>query len=89
MVHQGSIFVGDLKSTDEATAIFNASAAAGNTSALLTQAVDNIFGMSVANIKPKDTVRMDLFYALSMVPTNDIFEFYVPVMAQPRYAAGA
>ena len=58
----------------------------GHTATLLEQERPNVFQMSVANIMPGDTIRVELKYTELLVPTESFYEFVYPTVVGPRYS---
>ncbi|MFP5287153.1 MAG: VIT and vWA domain-containing protein, partial [Thermoanaerobaculia bacterium] len=58
----------------------------GKSAALLEQQRPNVFSMNVANVMPRDEIRVELHYSELLVPTDGIYEFVYPTVVGPRYA---
>ena len=58
---------------------------AGQTASLLEQHRPNVFQMSVANVLPGDTVKVQLDYTELLVPTDGVYDFVYPAVVGPRY----
>ena len=58
----------------------------GKTASLLEQHRPNVFQMNVANIMPKDLIKVDLYYTELLVPESGIYEFVYPTVVGPRYS---
>jgi Ca-activated chloride channel family protein len=59
---------------------------AGKSASLLEQQRPNVFQMNVANIMPKDIIRVELSYTELLVPTDATYEFVYPTVVGPRYS---
>ena len=59
--------------------------AEGKRASLLEQDRPNIFQMSVANILPGDTVRVQLRYTELLVPESGTYKFVYPTVVGPRF----
>ena len=58
----------------------------GKSASLLEQQRPNVFGMSVANILPGDSIKVELSYTEFLVPTDGVYEFVFPTVVGPRYS---
>ncbi|NOZ13010.1 MAG: VWA domain-containing protein [Acidobacteria bacterium] len=58
----------------------------GRSASLLEQQRPNVFQMSVANIMPGDTVKVELKYTELLVPTDGVYRFVYPTVVGPRYS---
>lgn len=58
----------------------------GKTASLLEQHRPNVFQMNVANILPKDVIKVELHYTELLVPTDGVYEFAYPTVVGPRYS---
>ncbi|HAS45033.1 MAG TPA: trypsin [Microscillaceae bacterium] len=58
----------------------------GKTASLLEQHRPNVFQMNVANILPKDVIKVELHYTELLVPTDGVYEFSYPTVVGPRYS---
>lgn len=57
----------------------------GRSASLLEQQRPNVFQMSVANIMPGDTIKVELKYTELLVPTDGVYQFVYPTVVGPRY----
>ncbi|MBZ5590331.1 MAG: VIT and VWA domain-containing protein [Acidobacteriia bacterium] len=82
-----------IKERQQARADYEQARSQGRTASLLEQQRPNVFQMNVANILPRDEVRVTLRYTELLVPTEGVYEFVYPTVVGPRYsnrpAAGA
>jgi Ca-activated chloride channel family protein len=58
----------------------------GKSASLLEQQRPNVFSMSVANIIPGDSIKVELSYTEFLVPTEGVYEFVFPTVVGPRYS---
>ncbi len=58
----------------------------GKTASLLEQHRPNVFEMSVGNILPGDSIKVELHYTELMIPSDRIYEFVMPSVVGPRYS---
>jgi len=58
---------------------------AGKSASLLEQHRPNVFQMNVANILPKDVIKVELKYTELLVPRDAVYEFMYPTVVGPRY----
>jgi Ca-activated chloride channel family protein len=58
----------------------------GKSASLLEEQRPNVFTMSLANIMPKDEVRIELHYSELLTPTEGTYEFVYPTVVGPRYS---
>ena len=58
----------------------------GKSASLLEQQRPNVFQMNVANILPKDVIKVELRYTELLLPTDGIYEFVYPTVVGPRYS---
>ena len=77
--------VAEIRRKDEAQEIFDNADSLGLTASLLEQERPNVFQMSLANIKPGDSLRIRMVYTELMVPTDGVYQFVFPSIVGPRY----
>jgi Ca-activated chloride channel homolog len=65
---------------------FHRAQAEGKSAALLEQQRPNVFSMNVANVMPRDEIRVELHYSELLVPTDGTYEFVYPTVVGPRYS---
>ena len=75
-----------IKEKHQAKQIFNKAKREGKTATLMDQERPNVFKMSLANIKPGDTIRVRFSYTENIVPKSKEYEFMFPTIVGPRYA---
>jgi Ca-activated chloride channel family protein len=79
---------GTIKKREEARAIYDAARARGQVAGLLDQERPNIFTQSVANIMPREKVKITISY-VEMLPYEDgAYSFVFPMVVGPRYIPG-
>jgi Ca-activated chloride channel family protein len=79
---------GVIKRREEARAIYEAARQSGKVAALLDQERPNIFTQSVANIMPKETVRVTITYVEYLKYEAGTYEWVFPMVIGPRYIPG-
>ncbi len=77
--------VAEIHKKDDAKKIYDDAKTQGKTASLLEQSRPNVFQMSVANILPGDTIRVEMDYAELLVPEAGTYEFVYPAVVGPRY----
>lgn len=82
------VIVGEVREKQEAQAIYQAAAAAGQASALVEQNRPNLFRTAVANIGPGETVQVRIGYWQKVDYRDGTFSIALPLTLTPRYAAG-
>jgi Ca-activated chloride channel family protein len=75
-----------IEERQEARRQYVAARDAGKTASLLEQQRPNVFQMNVANILPRDEVKVELTYTELLVPDGGVYEFVYPTVVGPRYA---
>jgi Ca-activated chloride channel family protein len=91
-VHGMTMQVGDqrirarIREKQAAKREFEAAREAGKSAALLEQQRPNVFTMNVANVMPRDEIRVELHYSELLVPTDGTYEFVYPTVVGPRYS---
>ncbi len=79
----------EVKKRAEARRTYEQARARGNTAALLEQERTNIFTQSVANIAPKEDIRVVIRYVQDISYDAGQYEFVFPMVVGPRYTAGS
>lgn len=82
------VIVGEVREKEEAQAIYQAAAAAGQASALVEQNRPNLFKTAVANIGPGETVQVRIGYWQKVDYRDGAFSIALPLTLTPRYAPG-
>lgn len=72
---------------EEARESYERAKSEGKTSSLLEQERPNVFQMNVANILPKDTIKIEIKYTELLVPEKGIYSFIFPTVVGPRYSS--
>jgi Ca-activated chloride channel family protein len=82
------VIKGNIKKREEAKAIYERARQEGRTAGLLEQERDNIFTQSLANIKPKEQIKVTIRYTESLKFEEGDYEFVFPMVVGPRYIPG-
>jgi Ca-activated chloride channel family protein len=77
-----------IKRREEARAIYEAARDSGRMAALLDQERPNIFTQSVANIKPREKVKVTISYVERLPYEAGTYSFVFPMVVGPRYIPG-
>lgn len=77
--------LGKIKKREEARRIYEEARDAGRLASLLDQERPNIFTQAVANIKPGETVKIQIAYVQTLKYEDAAFEFSFPMVVGPRY----
>ncbi len=75
-----------IKEKEEARKLFAEAKEQGKSSSLLEQHRPNVFSMEVANIRPGDSIDIELRYTELLVPQDNQYEFVYPTVVGPRYS---
>ncbi len=75
-----------VKEREEARQEFEEARTKGKTATLLEQDRPNVFKMEVANIRPGDTIKVDMFYTELLEYREGMYEFVYPTAVGPRYS---
>jgi Ca-activated chloride channel family protein len=78
--------VAKIKEREKANTEFEAAKRDGKSASLLEQSRPNVFTMNVANVRPGDTISVELKYTELLVPTEGLYEFVYPTVVGPRYS---
>ncbi|MFM9853844.1 MAG: VIT domain-containing protein [Sphingomonadaceae bacterium] len=76
---------GEIKRRAEAREIYEAARESGATAALLDQERPNIFTQSVANVPPREKVRIVISYVETISYEAGRYEYVFPMVIGPRY----
>ena len=82
------VIEGVIKERQEAKKIYQQARKAGKKASLLEQERPNIFTMSVANIGPRDHIRVELEYQETVRLDSGTFSIRFPTVVGPRYIPG-
>ncbi|MBD2178035.1 after-VIT domain-containing protein [Pseudanabaena sp. FACHB-1998] len=82
------VIKGNIKKREEAKEIYERARQEGRTAGLLEQERDNIFTQSLANIKPREQIKVTIRYTESLKFEKGDYEFVFPMVVGPRYIAG-
>ena len=86
MVIGERMVIAKIKERQAAKQEFEKAKEEGKSASLLEQQRPNVFTMNVANIMPKDVVKIELHYTELIVPTEGTYEFVYPTVVGPRYS---
>lgn len=76
---------GEVREKQEAAAVYEAAAQAGQVASLVEQQRANLFSTAVANIGPGDTVEIEIGYWQSVDFRDGAFSVSLPLTLTPRY----
>jgi len=82
------VIEGVIKEKQEAKKIYTKAKKEGKKASLLEQERPNVFMMSVANIGPHETIRVELEYQQTVRLDNGKFSLRFPTVVGPRYIPG-
>jgi Ca-activated chloride channel family protein len=88
MVVGGRRVVGRVERRAEARDLYRRALAGGYTASLLEQERPNIFTQTVGNVRPQQTVRMEISYVDVLPYDQGAYEFHFPMVVGPRYIPG-
>ncbi|MDO8599731.1 MAG: VIT domain-containing protein [bacterium] len=77
-----------IKTREEARATYEQARREGRRTSLLEQERPNIFTQSVANIRPGESITIEIGYVHALVPDNGTYTFVFPMVVGPRYIPG-
>ena len=80
--------VATIKERQRAARDFEAAKREGKNASLLEQSRPNVFTMKLANVRPGDTVVVELKYTELLAPADGVYEFVYPTVVGPRYSEG-
>lgn len=75
-----------IKEKEQARTEYQQALQEGQTASLLEQHRPNVFQMNVGNIRPGDTIIVEMSYTELIEPQNDIYEFVFPATVGARYS---
>lgn len=76
---------GEIKTRDDARRIYTEAKTSGHTAGLVEQNKPNIFTQHVANIAPRETVKIKIRYVELLDYDNGAYTLAVPLTVGPRY----
>lgn len=76
---------GEIKTRDDARRIYDDARRSGHTAGLVEQNKPNIFTQHIANIAPRETVKIKLRYVELLDYDNGAYTIAVPLTVGPRY----
>jgi Ca-activated chloride channel family protein len=79
---------GKILPREEAQAVYEAAKSKGKIASLLDQERPNIFTQAVANILPRQQVKITISYVETLNYVNGAYEFVFPMLVGPRYVPG-
>jgi len=82
------IIEGQIKERKTAKKIYTKAKKEGKKASLLEQERPNIFTISLANIGPEETIRVELSYEHTVSYDNGVFSLRFPTVVAPRYIPG-
>ena len=85
MIVNERVITAVIKRKEEAQEIFDTANEAGQTASLLELQRPNVFQMSLANIVPGDTVKIEMVYTELLVPEKGEYQFVFPTIVGPRF----
>jgi len=81
--------VGLIRKREEAKEIYETAKRHGFTASLLEQERPNIFTQSIANIAPKQDIKVDITYHNQLKRVKGQYEYQFPMVVGPRYLGNA
>ena len=88
MQYAGRLIEGEVQETAQARKTYEQARASGQGASLLDQRRANIFTTSVANIPPRETVRVEIEYQQHIRWLDSRFSLRFPAVVAPRYIPG-
>lgn len=76
---------GEIREKEEARAVYEAAAAAGQRASLVSQNRPNLFQTAVANIGPGEEVEIEVRYWQPVAFNDGVFSLHLPLTLTPRY----
>ena len=76
---------GEIKKKDEARATYEEAKAQGHTAALLEQEKKNVFKQRIANIAPREQIKVQMQYIELLGYSDGQYEIVFPLVVGPRY----
>lgn len=83
------IIKGLIRKRAEAKEIYEIARRSGFTASLLEQERPNVFTQSIANIAPKQAIKVDITYVNQLKRVRGTYEYSFPMVVAPRYNAHA
>lgn len=80
------LMIAKIEEKEEAKKQYETAKSNGQSASLLEQERPNVFQMSVANIMPGDTIKVEMSYTELLIPDNAVYEFVYPTVVGPRYS---
>jgi len=79
------VITANIREREEARREYEQAKQEGKSASLLEQQRPNVFQMNVANILPRDVIKVELKYTELLIPTDAVYEFVYPTVVGPRY----
>jgi Ca-activated chloride channel homolog len=79
---------GEIQTREKARRTYDEAKTAGHTAALVEQEKANVFSQRIANIAPRETIRVKLEYVELLDYADGRYEVVVPLVVGPRYLPG-
>lgn len=76
---------GEIRKREDARRVYEEARASGHTAGLVEQQKPNLFTQHVANIAPRETVRIKLTYVELLDYADGAYDLVVPLVVGPRY----
>ena len=76
----------EIRQRDQARQEYEEAREHGQTASLLEQQRPNVFQMNIANILPRDTIKVEMKYTELLVSEEGVYEFVYPTVVGPRYS---
>ena len=89
MVIGERIIDGEIRTRAEARTLYNEAKAAGHTAALVEQDRPNVFAQRIANIAPRETIRVRITYVELIDHADGAYQLAVPLVVAPRYRSAS
>jgi Ca-activated chloride channel family protein len=80
---------GEIRTRDDARRVYDQARAQGHTAGLVEQQKPNVFTQHVANIAPRETVKIKLTYVELLEYADGAYDLVVPLVVGPRYLPAA
>ena len=76
---------GEIQTRERARRTYDEAKSAGHTAALVEQEKNNVFSQRIANIAPRETIKVRLEYVELLDYVDGTYEMVVPLVVGPRY----
>ena len=78
-------FIYKNREKEQARREYTAAKSQGRSASLLEMLKPNIFRMNVANVRPGDSIVIDMRYTEAIYLSENVYEFVYPAVVAPRY----